>query len=107
MNGTTKMATATLTQNYNLSGQDANSNTQKAKRTQPVRETDTASYIADMILELRNLAKTAGLKTLQGLLEISYYEAFGCANRIDIPEGEEQLIHELGADARKAVAAAK
>jgi hypothetical protein len=101
------MTTATSTQNYNQSGQTTNTNTHKTRRAQPVRETDTANYIADMILELRNLAKTAELKTLQGLLEISYYEAFGCANRIDIPQGEEQHIHELGADARKAAAAGK
>jgi hypothetical protein len=101
------MATAAFTHNHNLNEQIANQNTHKSKRAQPVRETDTAHYIADMILELRNLAKTAELKTLQGLLEISYYEAFGCANRIEIPTGEEQHLHELGADARKAAAAAK
>ncbi len=34
-------------------------------------ERQTALYIADMILELRNLAKGAQMTTLQGLLEIS------------------------------------
>jgi hypothetical protein len=37
---------------------------------------ETAQYITDMVLELRNLARTAELKTLSGLLEIAFYEAF-------------------------------
>jgi hypothetical protein len=99
------MATATLSQNYNLNDSSIKRNTLKAKKKQPIQEEDIAKYITDMILELRNLAKTADLKTLQGLLEISYYEAFSCAHRIDIPDDEEQLIHELGNDAREALAA--
>ena len=67
---------------------------------------ESAQYIADMILELRNLAKAAEFNTLQGLLEISYYEAFAAANRIRIPNNEEAFLHELGSDARKADAAA-
>ena len=61
---------------------------------------DTASYIADMILELRNLAKGKHMTTLQGLLEISYYEAYSVANQIEIPANEEQHLEELGAHAR-------
>ena len=99
------MATATLAERYNPRNATLNDSTQKVKKNRPVRETDTAAYITDMILELRNLAKKADLKTLQGLLEISYYEAFSCANRINIPEGEEQHLEELGTDARRAVAA--
>ncbi len=67
---------------------------------------ESARYIADMILELRNLAKAAEFNTLQGLLEISYYEAFGAANLMRIPEDEEAFLHELGSDARKAAAVA-
>jgi hypothetical protein len=62
---------------------------------------DTAQYIADMILQLRNLAKGSHMSTLQGLLEISYYEAFSAANAIVIPEGEEQRLEDIGAHARR------
>jgi hypothetical protein len=66
---------------------------------------DTAQYIADMILQLRNLAKGSQMTTLQGLLEISYYEAFSVANAIVIPVGEEQRLEEMGAHARRFEAA--
>jgi hypothetical protein len=66
---------------------------------------DTANYIADMILQLRNLAKGAQMSTLQGLLEISYYEAFSVANAIVVPVGEEQRLEEMGAHARRFAAA--
>jgi hypothetical protein len=66
---------------------------------------DTAQYIADMILQLRNLAKGSHMSTLQGLLEISYYEAFSAANAIVIPEGEEQRLQDMGAHARRFEAA--
>jgi hypothetical protein len=65
----------------------------------------TAHYIADMILELRNLAKGAKMSTLQGLLEISYYEAYSVANAIVIPDGEAERLEEMGAHARRFVAA--
>jgi hypothetical protein len=66
---------------------------------------DTATYIADMILELRNLAKGAKMSTLQGLLEISYYEAYSEANGIVIPDGEAERLEEMGAHARRFPAA--
>ena len=66
---------------------------------------DTAIYIADMILELRNLAKGTQMSTLQGLLEISYYEAYGVANAIVIPQGEEQRLEDIGVHARRFAAA--
>ena len=66
------------------------------------QQADTARYIAEMILELRNLSKSTALETLQGLLEIAYYEAFSAANRIQIPAGEDEFLHELGSDARRA-----
>jgi hypothetical protein len=67
-------------------------------------ERETARYISDMILELRNLAKGSNMSTLQGLLEISYYEAYGVANHVAVPENEEQFLEELGADARRRMA---
>jgi hypothetical protein len=56
---------------------------------------EVAHYLADMTLELRNMAKSAGLKTLQGLLEISYYEAFSNANPVVMPEGEIERLAEM------------
>jgi hypothetical protein len=56
---------------------------------------DTAQYIADMVLELRNLAKGAGLITLQGLLEVSFYEAFSAANHVEVPQHELDHLREL------------
>ena len=70
-----------------------NSNSQNLKLKLNVRE--TAQYIADMMLELRNMAKFTELKTLQGLLEVSFYEAFSVANRVEIPEGEIEKLREL------------
>jgi hypothetical protein len=64
-------------------------------------ENETAQYIADMILELRNLAKSSQMAVLQGLLEISYYEAYSIANPIKVPDNEEQHLHSLGEDARR------
>ncbi len=63
------------------------------KSTPDARE--TAQYIADMVLELRNLAKSSEMKPLQGLLEVSFYEAFSVANKIEIPEGEIEHLREL------------
>ena len=71
----------------------SNSNSQNLKLKLNVRE--TAQYIADMMLELRNMAKFTELKTLQGLLEVSFYEAFSVANRVEIPEGEIEKLREL------------
>ena len=36
------------------------------------QEIEMAQYIADMLLELRNMARSAGLPTLLGLLELSF-----------------------------------
>jgi hypothetical protein len=66
----------------------------------PVKE--TATYVADMVLELRNLAKGADLTSLQSFLELAYYEAFSAAHRIEVPAGELEHLQELGQDARRA-----
>jgi hypothetical protein len=68
-------------------------NTSNDKTTPDTRE--TAQYIADMVLELRNMAKSTDMKTLQGLLEVSFYEAFSVANKVLIPEGEIEHLREL------------
>ena len=56
---------------------------------------ETAQYISEMTLELRNLAKVHSMISLQGLLEVAYYEAFMFATRVDIPEGEIEHLREL------------
>ena len=56
---------------------------------------ETAQYIADMVLELRNMAKAVELRTLQGLLEVTFYEAFSAANQVVIPEGEIEKLRGL------------
>jgi hypothetical protein len=66
-----------------------------------LHEKELATYIADMVLELRNLAKGAKMLPLQGLLEISYYEAYAVANQVSVPLGEEEHLHELGEHARR------
>lgn len=65
----------------------------QSRRTPDPR--DTANYIADMVLEMRNMAKAAGLTTLLGLLEVTFYEAFSVANRVEIPEAELNRLRNL------------
>ncbi len=55
----------------------------------------TANYIADIVLELRNLAKGQALTTLQGLLEVTFYEAFAAANQVEVPQHEIERLREL------------
>jgi hypothetical protein len=56
---------------------------------------ETAHYIAEMVLGLRNMAKSANFKTLQGLLEVSFYEASSAANKVEIPPEELEHLREL------------
>jgi len=56
---------------------------------------ETAQYIADLSLEMRNLAKSCNMPTLQGLLEVAYYEAFTMATDIQVPAGEAEHLQEL------------
>ncbi len=44
-------------------------------------QSETATYIADVTLQLRNLAKKADLKFLVYLLEMSFQEAFSRAQK--------------------------
>ncbi len=63
---------------------------------------ESAQYIADMILELRNMAKSGELKALQGILEFAYYEAFSAAHRVEV--SAEELVHldTIASDVRRA-----
>lgn len=87
------------TRNYNFNANLPYDDNHTVKQ----RRLQTAQYVADMLLELRHLSKCNGFTTLQGLLEISYYEAFNEANKIHVPTGEEEFLHGLGSDARKAL----
>jgi hypothetical protein len=87
-------------QHHNLKGSSLNKNNVSAS----LPMVESAQYLADMLLELRNMAKSAGLKTLQGMLELAYYEAYAAAHRTPIPEGEAERLVQIAADARKAEA---
>jgi hypothetical protein len=69
-------------------------------RRQP-NGTEMAQYAADLLLDLRNIAKAQDYKTLQGLLELSYYEAFALANPITVPPGEKERLDDLTIQANK------
>ncbi len=58
--------------------------------------------MADMLLEMRNMARTAGFTTLASLFELSFCEAFTIANRVEPPEGEVERITELSRASRRA-----
>lgn len=59
------------------------------------RQKDTAQYIADMILELRNMAKANQLFQVMVPLEYAYYEAFAVANKVEAPPEEVERLNEL------------
>ncbi len=61
----------------------------------------TAQYIADMVLELRNMSKSEGFGTLQGLLELAYYEAFTVAHKVEMPPGEQEYLESLAQDVKR------
>lgn len=61
----------------------------------PERQKQTAEYLADMILELRNLARNVQLHTVMVPLEYAYYEAFGVANKVEVPAHEVERIKQL------------
>ena len=59
------------------------------------QQRDTAQYVADMILELRNMAKAVKLYSVVLPLEYAYYEAFSMANKVMVPQAEIDRIREL------------
>jgi hypothetical protein len=63
------------------------------------RQRDTAHYVADMILELRNMAKAARLYQVMVPLEYAYYEAFTVANRVEVPEAEAERLRAIARQA--------
>ena len=65
------------------------------KSVKSSQELEIAQYIADMLLEFRDMARSAGLTTLLGLLEISFCEAYSIANKVEIPPGEIEKLRRL------------
>ncbi len=65
---------------------------------------ETAQYVADMILELRNMSKSLKLYTITVPLEYAYYEAFSVANKVLAPAGEIERLKELSRAAEEDVA---
>lgn len=61
----------------------------------PYNQRQTAEYLVDIILELRNLARSTKLYTVMVPLEYAYYEAFGIANRVEVPPEEVERIKAL------------
>ena len=59
------------------------------------RQRETAEYLSEMILELRNLARSVQLHSVMVPLEFAYYEAFGVAHRVEVPPAEAERIREL------------
>jgi hypothetical protein len=55
----------------------------------------SAQYIADMTLELHNIANVQGLFGLQHLLEVSYYEDSSAGTDNKISENEQKRLKQL------------
>lgn len=53
------------------------------KSTTTLNKVETAAYISDIVLQLRNMAKAADLKFLVYFLEMSFQEAFSISSRND------------------------
>ena len=59
------------------------------------QQRETAQYVADMILELRNMAKALQLYTIPMPLVYAYNVAFSVANRVMAPADEVERLKEL------------
>jgi hypothetical protein len=60
----------------------------KGNGRQQLDKVETAAYIADIVLQLRNMAKQADLKFLVYFLEMSFQEAFSQSTRDENRDGE-------------------
>jgi hypothetical protein len=67
----------------------------KGKQPDSLSEREVAQYTADIMLELRQLARNVKLNTLQGLIELCYYEAFSVANQPQISKEERERLAQL------------
>jgi hypothetical protein len=68
---------------------------QKTPPSLAQRQRDVAEYLSDMILELRNLARSVQLHTVMVPLEFAYYEAFGTAHKVEVSAAELEHIKAL------------
>ena len=66
------------------------------------RQRETAQYISDMVLELRNLAKSVQLYQVMVPLEYAYYEAYGVANKVEPPAEEVARLRHLSRESELA-----
>lgn len=78
-----------------LNGISQKSSSEETPEALILRQRDTAQYISDMILELRNMAKSNRLFQVMVPLEYAYYEAFSFANRVEVPPEEAERMREL------------
>jgi uncharacterized protein YbjT (DUF2867 family) len=90
-----RMTQILTTANLNEEGTLPNGDT---KLTDQQRE--TAQYVADMVLELRNMAKSVRLYTITVPLEYAYYEAFSIANHVTVPPAELERLRNLAQAAK-------
>ena len=79
-------------------GQD--SSNKREVQSYSAQQIETAQYVADMVLELRNMAKGSSLFTAMVPLEYAYYEAFAIANRVQVPPEEAERLRQLGEQAQ-------
>lgn len=103
MSKTAEQRTASAT---TYKGGNGSNTTPDCDLTYSTTQIETAQYIADMILELRNMAKSTALYATMVPLEYAYYEAFSVANRVQIPKREAERLEQLGEDARRAESSA-
>ena len=87
--------TRNVARNTLIDGINGHKSSKGSDTSLEMRQRETAQYIADMILELRNMAKSVQLFQVMVPLEYSYYEAFAVANRVDAPAGEVERLREL------------
>lgn len=59
------------------------------------QQRESAEYICDMLLQLRNIAKAAKLSHVMGPLEYTYYEAFSVANYSKPPKDQVDWVKAL------------
>ena len=68
-----------------------------------MRSREVAEFIADLVLELSRMARSAGLATVMIPLEFAYYEAFAAAHRAEIPPDELRYLQRLEEACRAAL----
>jgi hypothetical protein len=66
------------------------------------KKREMAQYMADMLLEMRNMSRTAGFPTLTSLFELAFCEAYSIANHVEPPEGELEKIAKLSRASKSA-----